>query len=146
MGNLVLAFCSMGVVFGVVSSMVDTSKFEKEFRTLYTAIVLIYLLRTFSLVDTSALEGISLDVNPYPLEDIPTEDYTQQEVIEQVERSIEEYLTQNGLECKNISVGINITDGSSISISSIVLTTDDFPKAKKLLLEGFGEGITVLEE
>lgn len=145
MGNLVLGFCGLGLVFGVVSSLVDITKFEKEIKTLFTAIVLIYLLQTLNLMDTTPLDGISLDVNPYPLESISTEDYTRQEVTAQVERSVEEYLDQNGVVCESISVGVDISDSGSISITSITLTTDDFPKAKALLLGGFGEGITVRE-
>jgi hypothetical protein len=125
--------------------MADTSKFEKEFRILFTAVALAVLLQAFSQVDTSALEGVSLDVNPYSLEDISTEDYTQQEITAQVEKSIEDYLSENGLSCKDISVGINITEDGSISIISVTLTVDDFPRAKELLLQSFGEGITVLE-
>jgi hypothetical protein len=145
MGNLVLGFCGWGLVFGVVSSLVDITKFEKEIKTLFTAIVLIYLLQTLNLMDTTPLDGISLDVNPYPLESISTEDYTRQEVTAQVERSVEEYLDQNGVVCESISVGVDISDSGSISITSITLITDDFPKAKALLLGGFGEGITVRE-
>jgi hypothetical protein len=125
--------------------MVDTSKFEKEFQSLFTAVALVILLQAFSQVDISSLEGVSLDVNPYTLEDIPTEDYTQQEITSQIEKSIGEYLAENNLECKNISVGVNITEDGSISISSVTLTANDFPRAKELLLQNFGESITVLK-
>jgi hypothetical protein len=145
MKSLIFTFCAMGIVFSVLTSMVDVSKFEKEFRLVFTTITITVLLSAFMQVDLSSLENFSLDVNPYPIEDISTEDYTQEQLQIQVEDSIKTFLEGNGISCENISVSINITDDNCISINKVTLLTDSFQQAKTLLTQNFGENLIVME-
>jgi hypothetical protein len=145
MKSLIFTFCAMGIVFSVLTSMVDVSKFEKEFRLVFTTITITVLLSAFMQVDLSSLENFSLDVNPYPIEDISTEDYTQEQLKIQVEDSIKTFLEGNGISCENISVSINITDDNCISINKVTLLTDSFQQAKTLLTQNFGENLIVME-
>jgi hypothetical protein len=145
MKSLIVTFCAMGIAFSMVTSMVDTSKFEKEFRLVFTTITLTVLLSAFMRIDLSNLKDFSLEVNPYSIENIPTEDYTQEQLQLQVQDSIRAFLESNGISCENISVSINITDDNCISINKVTLLTDSFQQAKTLLTQNFGENLIVME-
>lgn len=143
MNSLVLSFCSLGIVFSVVTSIIDISKFEKELRLMFITIVLITIVKSLFNLDLSILKDVSLDTNPYTVEEISTEDCIVQQIASNLEDSIKLLLEENGLVCENISVSINITEDNCISINKVVLTTNDFEQAKSLIFENFGD-ITVI--
>ena len=72
------------------------------------------------------------------------QDYTYKSIQTEVETSITELLQQNDILCKNISVSINITDDSCISINRVTLSTNDFEKSKQVIQQNFGN-IPILE-
>lgn len=146
MNTLIVTFCTLGIVFSVVSSVTDISKFKKEFRLAFTVILIISLVKPILSLDISFLKDISLEENPYQLEtDTSLQDYTYETIQSKVENSIQTFLEENGIQCKNILVNINITDDSCISINKVTILTNDFQKAKQVLIENFGDDITVSE-
>ena len=146
MNTLILTFCTLGIIFSIVSSVTDISKFKKEFRLAFTVILIVSLIKPILSLDISFLDGISLEENPYKLEsDTSLQDYTYEAIQSKVENSIQTFLAENGIQCKNILVNINITDDNCISINKISILTDDFQKAKQVLLENFGDDITISE-
>lgn len=139
MQTYVLGFCALGIAFGVASSVVDVSRFEREVRLLFTAVALATVAKAFGGIDLTALESLSLGSNPYSVEELSVVDYAEGEVVSQVEASIAAYLEEHGVVCEKVSATVNITDDGCISISRVVLSTDDYPEAKALIVQGFGD-------
>ena len=142
--SFVVTACAIGIIFSVISSMVDISKFQKEFRLMFTSIFLIILISYFLNLDFSFLKSVSLDSNPYSLEDFSTDSYASDTITLQIENSIQEFLSQKGIDCENISVSINITDENCISINRVTLKTDNFQYAELLIKQNFGESVQVI--
>lgn len=143
MNSVILSFCSLGIVFSIVTSVIDISKFEKELRLMFITIVLITIVKSLFSLDLSVLKDVSLDTNPYTVEEISTEDCITQQITSNLEDSIKLLLEDNGLICENISVSINITEDNCISINKVVLSTNDFEQAKTLILKNFGN-VTII--
>lgn len=143
MNSLILSFCSLGIVFSIITSVIDISKFEKELRLMFITIVLITIVKSLFSLDLSVLKDVSLDTNPYTIEEISTEDCVTQQIASNLEDSIKLLLEDNGLICENISVSINITNDNCISINKVVLSTNDFEQAKTLILKNFGN-VTII--
>lgn len=145
MNTLIISCCTLGIVFSIVSSITDISKFKKEFKLIFTAILITVLLKQVLSLDISYFKDISLEENPYSLEDYSNiQDYTYKSIQTEVETSITELLQQNDILCKNISVSINITDDSCISINRVTISTNDFEKSKQVIQQNFGN-IPILE-
>jgi hypothetical protein len=121
--------------------MVDTSKFEKEFKLLLVMAFIIVLAQSALQVDFPTLEDYE---NLYS-SDYSTQDYTAQTAKTALENSMMELLTDYDIVCENISVDVNITDDTCITINKVHLSVDDFTYAKQLLLENFGE-LEIVEE
>ncbi|MCC8069360.1 MAG: hypothetical protein LIO71_06395 [Ruminococcus sp.] len=146
MNTLIMTFCILGIVFSVVSSLMDISRFKKEFRLVFTTILIVALVKPILSLDVSFLDDISLEDSPYDVEDDTyLQEYTYEAIQSEVESSIQTFLEEKGILCKNILVNINITDDSCISINKVTISTDDFQRAKQVLTENFGDNITVSE-
>lgn len=142
--SFVMISCVISILFCVVSSMADISKFEKEFNFIIVGIFLLVLLRSILQLDFSFFKDISLSENPYTTDGLSLDDYTSQVMKISLEDTIKSYLSNYGVVCENISVDINITKESCISINKVYITTDNFPYTKQLLTEHFGKDIEIL--
>ena len=77
MNTLIISCCTLGIVFSIVSSITDISKFKKEFKLIFTAILITVLLKQVLSLNISYFKDISLEENPYSLEDYSNiQDYT----------------------------------------------------------------------
>lgn len=136
--SFVMTSCALSIIFSVISLVVDTSKFEREFKFLLVGIFSIILVRSMLQLDLSFFKGISLSENPYNTQDSVDNCAVQTSKIT-LENSIRELLTSNGMICENISIDINITEDNCISINRVYLLVNDFSYAKRLIIENFGD-------
>lgn len=140
--STVLIVCIISIIFCIVSNMVDTSKFEKELRLIFFSILITTVLKSIANIDTSNLQWNYLGES---LQYTDQSEVYKQVATTQVETSIKQLLQDNGLHCENISLDINITEDSSISINKVLLNVDDFQKACNLLRQNFGDSIIISE-
>ncbi|MGN1411609.1 MAG: hypothetical protein ACI4WH_03745 [Oscillospiraceae bacterium] len=142
--SFVMTSCAISILFCVISSITDISKFEKEFKFVIVGIFSLVLVKSILQLDFSFFKDVSLSDNPYTTKGLSIDDYTSQIMKISLEDTIKNYLSDYGVVCENISVDINITEESCISINKVYVSTDNFLYAKQLLLERFGEDIKVL--
>lgn len=140
--STVLIVCVVSIIFCIVSNMIDTSKFEKELRLIFFSILITTVLKSVANIDTSNLQWDYLGES---LQYTDQSEVYKQVATTQVETSIQQLLQDNGLHCENISLDINITEDSSISINKVLLNVDDFQKACYLLRQNFGDSIIISE-
>lgn len=135
--SFIMISCVLSIIFSISASIIDLSKFEKEFKFLLVGIFSIMLIKSILQLDFSFFKDISLTDNPYYNENT-SKDYTISTTKTTLENSIKDLLTNHGISYENISVDINITENNCISINRVYLLVDDFSNASQLIIDNFG--------
>lgn len=135
--SFIMTSCVLSIIFSIFASIIDLSKFEKEFKFLLVGIFSIMLMKSILQLDFSFFKDISLTDNPYYNENT-SKDYTISTTKTTLENSIKDLLTNHGISYENISVDINITENNCISINRVYLLVDDFSNASRLIIDNFG--------
>ncbi len=148
-GKMVLTACVCGMATGLWGMITPDKKFSKQVNFILSLVFIMAVITPFAEIFRNFSDKqVSATIQNYKqsYEDENTYNtYLKHITEDNIEKSVTGILEENGLEVRKISVSIDISESSCISISNIGIECDDFSKAYQIIVNEVAKECDVWE-
>lgn len=144
--NAVMAVCIISAGICMIENMVSGTRLKSQMKFLLNLTVVMVLAASFT------KGGISFEMPDFPAYSQQSYE-TQQEIYndeicrqtaENVSSALREQIEAAGINCMEIQAEVNISDDSSIFISKVIISADDFMSAAEVIRNIIGDNAEVV--
>ncbi len=144
--NAVMAVCIVSAGVCMIENMVSGTKLKSQMKLLLNLTVASVLIASFT------KSGIAFELPDFRAYDTAEYGYSQEIYLEEMCRQtaenvsaiLLEYLSAAGINCSKIETEVNISEDTSIFISKVTISADDFGKAAEIIRNSIGSDTEVI--
>lgn len=144
--NAVMAVCIVSAGVCMIENMVSGTKLKSQMKLLLNLTVASVLIASFT------KSGIAFELPDFRAYDTAEYGYSQEiyleemckQTAENVSGILLEYLSAAGINCSKIETEVNISEDTSIFISKVTISADDFGKAAEIIRNSIGSDTEVI--
>lgn len=144
--NAVMAVCIVSAGVCMIENMVSGTKLKSQMKLLLNLTVASVLIASFT------KSGIDFELPDFRAYDTAEYGYSQEIYLEEMCRQtaenvsgiLLEYLSAAGINCSKIETEVNISEDTSIFISKVTISADDFGKAAEIIRNSIGSDTEVI--
>ncbi|MDE6101618.1 MAG: hypothetical protein K2F73_01370 [Ruminococcus sp.] len=144
--NAVMAVCIVSAGVCMIENMVSGTKLKSQMKLLLNLTVASVLIASFT------KSGIAFELPDFRAYDTDEYGYSQEiyleemckQTAENVSGILLEYLSAAGINCSKIETEVNISEDTSIFISKVTISADDFGKAAEIIKNSIGSDTEVI--
>ncbi|MDE6666266.1 MAG: hypothetical protein K2K14_08805 [Ruminococcus sp.] len=144
--NAVMAVCIVSAGVCMIENMVSGTKLKSQMKLLLNLTVASVLIASFT------KSGIDFELPDFRAYDTDEYGYSQEIYLEEMCRQtaenvsgiLLEYLSAAGINCSKIETEVNISEDTSIFISKVTISADDFGKAAEIIRNSIGSDTEVI--
>lgn len=138
MKNMIKAACFISVAIMIADMIKPSEKFDKQLKMIFSLVLIIGMLTPIlsGKFDLSFADdiGVNTDVD-YEDEEDTLNSSLKKSVESNIEHSLKVSLAQNGILCEKISISVNISEDSSISINEVRIACNNIARARTIISE-----------
>lgn len=146
--NAVKAVCIVSAAVCIVENLVSGTRLRSQMRLILNLVLLMAVTAPF------VRGGLEFELPDFGKYDSPDYSYSMEIYHEELKRKTSEnvsavlleQITAAGIKCEKIEVGVNISEDSSISISRVIISADDFNGAAEIVRSSLGSETEVIDE
>lgn len=146
--NAVKAVCIVSAAVCVVENLVSGTRLRSQMRLILNLVLVMAVTAPF------VKGGLELELPDFGRYDTPDYSYSlevyheelRRQTSENVSAILLEQITAAGIKCEKIEIEVNISEDSSISISRVMISADDFNSAAEIVRSSLGSETEVIDE